>query len=408
VGVVGRWGDGSLLDRFRARLIFPITDGSKRICGFGGRILPGSPAEAPKYVNSPESPVFKKRQLLYGLSEARETIARSERAILVEGYLDVLALQQHGFGCAVAPLGTAVTVEQLRHLRRYTGDVIACFDGDEAGARAASRSFAVFVEAGLWGRAALLPAGDDPDSYVRGHGRAALERVLNDAVPLLDLFLRTLMDPAETSVAKRVQAAREVGRLLKRVRNAWEYDVLARRAAERLGVGEELLRGEGARPAPSQGAGAPQAGPRATGEAMLVELMLTGSDAIERVAREGGASLFEDAGWRALVEAILEHAQAEADPTALVERLPPEMRSRVAGALLGEVCEGARREQLLDDCLAFIRRREGRRRMRQVLEEIRAAEAAGDEARIREGLQRWRALVGPSASNAPAGLDSAE
>ena len=416
VGVLGRRNDGTVSDRFRGRLMFPIKDGSGRISGFGGRVLPGGPADAPKYLNSPESPIFKKRQLVYGLAEARETIRSSDRAILVEGYLDVMALHQYGLGSAVAPLGTSVTAEQLRQLRRYTGDVVACFDGDEAGARAAARSFATFVEAGLWGRAALLPAGEDPDSFVRAHGAAAFERIVADAVPLLDVFLRTLMNPGEASVTRRVQAAREVGRLLRRVRNAWEYDVLARRAAERLGVREESLRGEGARSAPSSGGGATQLGgggatqaePSATGEAMLIELMLTGNDAIERVDSEGGASLFEDAGWKTLAGAILERSRSAADPGALVEGLPPEMRSRVAAALLGGESEGADRVQLLEDCLDYIRRRRGRRRLRKVLEEIRAAEAVGDDVRVREGLQQWRALVGESEPTTPAGLEGGE
>jgi len=136
--------------------------------------------------------------------------------------------------------------------------------------------------------------------------------------------------------------------------------------------------------------------------------MLTGNDAIERVAREGGASLFEDAGWKTLAGAILERSRSAADPRALVESLPPEMRSRVAAALLGEESEGADRVQLLEDCLDYIRRRRGRRRQRILLEEIRAAEAAGDDVRLREGMQQWHALVGESEPATPSGLEGGE
>jgi len=138
---------------------------------------------------------------------------------------------------------------------------------------------------------------------------------------------------------------------------------------------------------------------------MLVELMLTGNDAIERVSREGGAVLFDDAGWRDLAQTILEQAGKTPDQRELVERLPPDMRSRVAAALLGEEEEGADRAQLLEDCIEFIRRRRGRRRMREVLEEIRAAEAAGDNARVQEGLQQWRALVGAGDGTVPSELE---
>src|SRR5207247_2436591 len=162
---------------------------------FGGRILPGRPASGdppPKYLNSAESPVFRKGHTLYGLALARDAIRKADRAVVVEGYLDVIALAQAGIGEVVAPLGTALTAEQLRLLRRFTETVIACFDGDLAGRRAAARSFPVFLEAGLWGRGAFLPAGDDPDTFVRARGRAALEGLLAAAEPLVEPFLGEL------------------------------------------------------------------------------------------------------------------------------------------------------------------------------------------------------------------------
>jgi DNA primase len=406
VGVLGRRNDGSLFERFRGRLVFPIRDSAGRVVGFGGRVLPGAAADLPKYLNSPESSVFKKRQVLYGLREAREAIGKRDRAVLVEGYFDVIVLHQHGVELAVAPLGTAVTSDQLRQLRRHAGDVVACFDGDAAGIRAASRSFAAFVEAGLWARAALLPPGEDPDSFIRAHGRTAFEQILDKAQPLLDVFLGTILDPGEPSVARRVQAAREIGQLLRRVRNPWEYDVLARRAAERLGVREEHLRGEGA---PKHGKTSTQTaavGRRTGGEAMLIELMLTGTDAVERVAREGGAALFDDPDWRSMAEEILGDGAGAGSTAMLVERLPDEMRARVATALLAEDPQSGDRSQLLTDCVEFIRRARGRRRSRELLEQIRAAEAAGDEPRMREGLEQWRAHVAAGDADSDGGATS--
>jgi DNA primase len=394
VGLVGRRSDGTLFDRFRGRVMFPIKDTSGRVCGFGGRALPGAPPDAPKYLNSADSAIYKKGRLVYGLFDQRDAIRTADRAVVVEGYLDVLALHQHGCGVAVAPLGTALTAEQLRAVRRYTDNVVACFDGDAAGARAAIRSFSIFVEAGLWGRAAFLPAGDDPDTYVRAQGAAAFERVLTDATPLLDVFLEGLLDPSEPSIARRVQAAREVGRLLRRVRNPWEYDVLARRAAERLGVGEELLREEAKGSKPTAEPMRPGVGMRAAGEALLVELMLTRPGARARVEREGGAALFDDSGWRVLAESVIALERDGADPSSVVERLPPEMRGRVAATLLREADGETETDRLLDDCLHFLRRRGERRRVRAAVEQIRAAEATGDEGRLQEGLRRWQTLHG--------------
>jgi DNA primase len=153
---------GGEYDRFRDRVMFPIADGSGRVCAFGGRILPGAtrPGDPPpKYLNSPESPIFRKGRVVYGLSLAREAIRRRERVIVVEGYLDVIALAQAGIEEVVAPLGTALTVDQLRVLRRLSDRIIACFDGDDAGRRAAARSFPIFVDAGLWGYGVFLPPG---------------------------------------------------------------------------------------------------------------------------------------------------------------------------------------------------------------------------------------------------------
>ncbi len=405
VGLVGRRGDGSLYDRFRDRVMFPIRDDRGRVAGFGGRVLPGAPGDAPKYLNSADSAIFKKGHLVYGLRAARDAI-RGGRALVVEGYFDVLALHQHGVTGAVAPLGTALTVDQLRTLRRYTDDVVACFDGDEAGRRAAARSFAPFVEAGLWGRAAFLPTGDDPDSFVRCHGAVAFERVVSESRPLLDVFLDGLLAAGEPSVGRRVTAAREVSRLLRRVRNPWEYDVLARRAAERLGVGEALMRGEGLQPAATAAAAGATRSVRTTSEALLVELMLTWPGAVDRIVQEGGPVLFDDAQWRSLAEEIIERTRSGADPSMLIERLPADTRSRVAAALLQDGADAADGAQLLDDCVAFIRRRRGRRRVREALEEIRAAEAAGDQDRVERGLRNWSALVrAESDESLPEGRD---
>src|SRR5262249_33933300 len=150
-GLVMRRTAGGLLDRFRDRLIFPIADLRGRGGAFGGRVLPGPPPTGdppPKYLNSPESPIFHKGRSLYGLTLARDAIRERGRVAVVEGYLDVIAVAQAGIGEVVAPLGTALTVDQLGIVSRFTERVIACFDGDAAGRRAAARSFPTFIDAG--------------------------------------------------------------------------------------------------------------------------------------------------------------------------------------------------------------------------------------------------------------------
>jgi DNA primase len=373
-----------VFDRFRERVMFPITDTAGKVIAFGGRVLPGQPTVGdppPKYLNSAESPLFRKGHTVYGLALARDAIRRTGRAIVVEGYLDVIALAQAGIGEVVAPLGTALTADQLRVLRRFTENVIACFDGDDAGRRAAARSFPVFLEAGLWGRGAFLPAGEDPDTFVRGTGRAALEACLAGAEPLVEAYVVALAGSNREAVGRRAEAAREVARILKRVRSPYEHAMLARLAAECLGVREEMLLSEGA--PETVPTAAPLAAPGPGGaEALLVELMAEDAGLAARVAACGVIGDFQHPEWRRAAETIA-RAGTDADRTALVQNLPREMRDRVARRLLeeregGE--EAGARERAVADCIAAIQRRRQRGVVRRLTEELRIAERRGDDA----------------------------
>jgi len=386
-------GRAGVLDRFRERVMFPITDWSGRVIAFGGRILPERSASGdppPKYLNSAESPVFRKGHTLYGLALARDAIRRADRAVVVEGYLDVIALAQAGIGEVVAPLGTALGAEQLRLLRRFTETVIACFDGDLAGRRAAARSFPVFLEAGLWGRGAFLPAGDDPDTFVRARGRAALEGLLAAAEPLVEPFLGELAGPKRDAVGRHAEAAREVARLLRRVREPHEFDVLVRLAAQRLGVREETLRSEGA-PGTAPVA-APDEAHAPGAEAMLVELMAEDATLAERVAACGIIAEFQHSEWRRTAE-VLARGEEE-DRVAVVRSLPRDMRDRVARRLLEEGPDAAAaRQRAFADCIARIRQRSQRGLVRLAQEELRAAEARGDAEAVEAAMRRLQQLM---------------
>ncbi len=190
-------------DRFRKRVIFPITDRRGRVVAFGGRILGDG---EPKYLNSPETPLFHKGAMLYGLSQAAAAARKAGSAIVTEGYTDVIALHQAGFTNAVAPLGTALTEDQMRELWRLVPEPVLCFDGDEAGRRAAARAAEKALpqlEPGRSLRFALLPAGEDPDSLIRAAGPEAMSAVLAAAVSLSDAlwWMETAGRRASTSEA---------------------------------------------------------------------------------------------------------------------------------------------------------------------------------------------------------------
>jgi DNA primase len=193
LGMLIRKDNGETYDRFRQRVMFPIRDSRGRVIGFGGRVI--NPDDAPKYLNSPETPLFHKGRELYGLYEVRQALRQIERLLVVEGYMDVIALAQQGIDYAVATLGTATTAEHVQKLFRLTNEVVFCFDGDRAGREAAWRALesAMPVLSGTHSvRFMFLPEGEDPDTLVRKIGKTAFEQQISQALSLSAFFLNQL------------------------------------------------------------------------------------------------------------------------------------------------------------------------------------------------------------------------
>ncbi|HUE38937.1 MAG TPA: DNA primase [Candidatus Binatia bacterium] len=382
LGLIGRSTRGGWYDRFRSRLMFPITDLSGKTIAFGGRTLGD---DKPKYLNSPESPVFHKGRSVFGLGAARDAIHERSRVILVEGYIDVIALAQAGIGNVVAPLGTSLTADQIRLLKRFTDNFLVLFDGDRAGIAAAARAFALFAEVGIFAEAAFLPAGHDPDTFVNAAGAPAMEDVFARRSPLVDHYLRSLA-PADASLAARARAAETVAELCQRLESSIFAGLFRRRAAEHLGLPEEQLASRSAKrssPAPKPEAASAPA-PSATlssHESMILELLLVHPE-LQSKLPPGVEVLFASPGSRALFERIREDA-AHASSADLVGSLPREAADRVGRAWLGEREVYAAPEQMLEDCLARLDERSHDARLRALTQQIRDAESRGDA----EGLE---------------------
>jgi DNA primase len=236
-GLVIAGKEDSYYDRFRGRLIFPIENVFGEIVAFGGRILGEG---EPKYLNSPESPIYIKGRNLYGLNKTKEEIRKKGFALIVEGYFDLISLWNAGVGNVVASLGTALTREHLELLRRYTVDVVALFDPDEAGRKALDRSLELFLVMNMRAKALVLPGGLDPDDYVKKFGKDKLEELIANAQPLSDYYIENVLGGGKTFEDKRemIKTAME---FVGKISDKKEKDLFIKRIAEKTGIDQELL-----------------------------------------------------------------------------------------------------------------------------------------------------------------------
>jgi DNA primase len=319
-GLTAQREDGKVVPRFRARLLFPIHDLRGRPVGFGGRLLvPGEP----KYLNTPESPIFHKGKQLYNLHQAKTAIRKEESVILVEGYFDVFRLLLADIDHVVAPLGTALTGDQAGLLRRFARSATLLYDSDQAGLRATFRAGDELLRHGVRVRVATMPEGEDPDTLVRNGGAAALQPILDDGMDLLERKIQLL---ERKGWFEGVEHQREaLDRLLPTIRAAADpitRDLYLKAVAERTGVSREVLREQAAAraavpaapapDAPSASRGRPvapvrrrRAGFEVPAERLLLWVLLRDRSWIPKAAAEVPPEWFETPVLRELYEAML-------------------------------------------------------------------------------------------------------
>jgi DNA primase len=459
-----KMGRGGMYPLFRDRLMFPIHDLSGRVIGFGGRAV--GDVKGPKYLNSPETPLYRKGHHLYGLDLARDAIRAEQRIVLVEGYLDAIALAQAGITNVAAVLGTALTVDQLKLGRRFAEDIVICFDGDEAGRRAALRAFPLCVDAiDLWPRAVFLPPGDDPDSFVRREGAQGFADLVAKAPTLFDFYLDELVG-RDAGVGETARAASRMASLLATVQDPIVRDKIVRGVAGRLGVSDAALleaaarsrsnetaraaaagaasRGPGAPPPSSRGGfrdrgdprgrggdrdgwagrGGPRpsgpsrdagAGPRGrthfSAEAELVELILCNADVAARAATEQVWRDFQDPELKRLAESIVARRAGDApfEPSEMLVELPRGMAERVSRRLTTSSEAELRRAG--DEWFARRAERIARADRQALIAQLRAAEHRRDHEQVAQtlaALQRLQAeeLAAATATSSPEDLEA--
>ena len=225
-------------DRFRGRIMFSIFDLNHHSIGFGGRILDDS---LPKYINTPETPIYHKGYYLYGLDSAFEDIRKRDLAIIVEGYMDMLVLRQHGISNVVASLGTALTSDQIRRLKGYTKNVVVLFDPDDAGREAALKSFPLFLNEGISAKVVVLPEGEDPDSYVNKHGSDTFKKLLKRAAPIFDFYLDQTLANMDHGVDGQIKALSEVLPVFMDLGQGATRFLYVHRFSEKSGINEAIV-----------------------------------------------------------------------------------------------------------------------------------------------------------------------
>jgi DNA primase len=327
-------------DRFRDRLIFPIENLSGKVVGFGGRVLGAGREGSPKYVNSPESPIYHKGEVLYGLSWAKNAIRRRKTALVVEGYMDVVSLVAAGFENAVAPLGTAVTPDQVVVLRRFTSKAQILFDSDDAGLKATFRAADLLLAGDIHPYVATLPPGEDPDTIVHAEGAEKLQGYIDGAVDVLDRKLQILEEHHHFESIEDKRTA--IDRLLPTIRAVQDpalRDIYLKQVEKRTDVQRDTLEGELARSVPrpmpqrvtrtqdhrpTPTARVPEMGPWRT-----VLLLMTKNRAwIVRAAERLDPQDFVDVRYRAVFESLV------ADPDLTY---PPDKMDQEGARVLAEL-----------------------------------------------------------------------
>jgi len=239
-GLVRERADGSHYDYFRQRIMIPIRNINGQIVAYGGRILGEG---TPKYLNSPESEVFTKKNTLFGLDAAREAIRKEGYVILVEGYFDQISLRTHGIDHVVAPLGTSLAQEQVRLIKRFTSNVRIVFDSDEAGIRALKRAIPMFLGQGIEPSCVLLQGAKDPDEAIQQHGTEKFKKLVEDAIPAIDFFLEHIESRCDVNTIKgKNLAIEEIMPIIGEIADSVERDYIIEKVCSRFRIKEERLR----------------------------------------------------------------------------------------------------------------------------------------------------------------------
>ncbi len=392
-GLVVQRERGGYYDRFRSRVLFPIYDLTGKVVGFGGRILGDG---EPKYLNSPETLIFNKSRTLFGLYHHKDSIRRLKRGVIVEGNFDLLSLAVHGLDYCVAPLGTALTSAQIRIIKGYVDEVIMLFDGDTAGLKAVLRAVPIFLAEQVQARVAILPEGHDPDTFVAEFGRQALEKDLENALPLPEFVLEQLLEKHGLTIEGKGRILKELQPLVESVsNNPLQRSVLISRFCDRLQLDVKQVE-EGflaaAKPAPRQRPVQKKSvPPLPQKQKHLLEFLIIHPEFLQQFVDNGIEEVLDATVARSILEYLkrIDPTAGQAGPEMLLDILPEGAeRSFVTSLLISAQNYGEEEDVLLAEVaaeqLAWLNRVRIKKQIDQLTREIQAAIKTQDDVLLLE------------------------
>lgn len=397
--VLAREG-GGYYDRFRSRLIFPIFDVKSKIVGFGARVLDNS---LPKYINSPETPVYTKSKNLYGLNFAKDSIRENDFVVVVEGYLDFIAPYQAGLHNIVASLGTALTPEQVRLLKRYTHNVVMVYDGDAAGQMATLRALDIFIEEGINVKVVPLPQGFDPDSFVRKYGLEGFSQKINSAETLFDYKMNLLKSRHNhKEIEGKVKISSEMLQTVNKFNNAVLKSEYIKKLSEQLDIKEIDLLEEMGKIKNSQ----PRLQINNTPlkkeikinptEKLLIKLMLEESTLINYIRQRFAAADFQEGIASEIVSTMFELSQQgkAVDLKTIMNYCDSQDISQL-------ICESAfmpeipaqDKEKVADECIERLKNEKIKLKRQNLHDQIKQAQHTGDEESLNNLMREFDLLL---------------
>ena len=395
-----RESGGEPQDYFRNRITFPIFNLQNRITGFGARVLGDT---QPKYLNTPDTPVFSKGRILYGLNFAREGVRKKDEVVIVEGYLDFLTLYQNGIDNTVASLGTALTEGQISTLRRYTEKVVICYDADAAGEEATLRGLELVIEKELEPRIVVLDSGD-PDSFVREKGAKAFFKKVDEALPLIDYYFHHFFSKHNPdSTEGKVKITAELFPMLKKIKNVVHRGIYLKKLAEELKLDEKMIyaefervsKGKKGEPKPEKPSDIklPEQGSRA--ESILLKLMLDDCSLISTVRENLEVKDFKNLNYQKILTGIFDIFEKYGiiDIKGLIDYLNnEELASIVSSFSLEFNLEHENRKKVLEDCIKRIKEQSLLEKKRKIEEEIKKVEKEGSADQLNLLLSKYQEL----------------